>query len=280
MKFAVAITLYNPTTEFIENLLSYTDSFPLVIVNDNTRDNSEYVHCLTNNPSIIYNWDGKNWGLPTVFNRSLQICREEGIEYLCTLDQDSKLSRAAIIEIESFIKKNDMSHVAIVAPKPIQINQRAKKDVSNVVTEVQWVICSGAFINVQLLEKCNIEYDEAYFIDRFDADLSWQIKKAGLKQLMLSNVEMPHACGDASGHSPLRNYYIFRNRFYFNDKYYSKSLSILRSICQTIRHCWYLIAYQTESLKKIRMLFFAIRDYREGKMGEIPETTLLKIFGR
>ena len=277
MNYAAAITLYNPEPGFINNLSGYTKSFPLVIVNDNSKDNSGYVDLINELPNIVYLWDGKNWGLPAAFNRSLKICEERKIDYLCTLDQDSKLGEKAIFFIEKYIESHDMSETAIVAPKPIEIKGKANEDIGDDYKVVEWVICSGAFINVKLLKDKGIEYDNAYFIDRFDADLSWQIQRAGVKQIVLTNVEMPHACGDEYGHTPLRNYYIFRNRYYFNDKYYGKIPSTLRTTMQIVRHCWNLLLRQKDSWKKIKMLPLARKDYKRGIMGEIPSDTLEKV---
>lgn len=277
MKYAAAITLYNPTQDFIDNLLGYTNSFPLVIVNDNSAENSHYKDQIDNVDGIIYRWDGENHGLPDAFNESLMICEGEDIDYLCTLDQDSKLSTDSIMAMEKYIESHDMSKIGIVAPHPIEIDSESEKADTSKTKEVSWVICSGAFLNVKLLKENGIKYDSAYFVDRFDADICMQVSRSGLKQLLLEGVEMPHACGDENGHSPLRNYYIFRNRFYYNHKYFNGILSIVRTLLQTIRQCWWLMTNQKDSIKKIRMLPIAIADYREGKFGKVSDETLSKI---
>lgn len=277
MKYAAAITLYNPTQDFIDNMLGYMKSFPLLIVNDNSIDNSSYKSQIENIEGIIYRWDGENYGLPKAFNESLRICEDQRIDYLCTLDQDSKLAPDSIEKIKRYIETQDMTNVGIVAPHPIEITSEALSKEIEKTKEVSWVICSGAFLNVKLLKAKGIAYDEAYFVDRFDADICMQIFKAGLKQLLLEGVEMPHACGDETGHSPLRNYYIFRNRFYYNDKYYGKLSSLGRSILQTIRHCWTLLINQKEGTKKIKMLPIAVKDYYKNKLGKISDSSLKKV---
>lgn len=274
MNYAAAITLYNPQKDFIDNLLGYTKSFPLVIVNDNSRDNHDYRVELENNRNILYIWDGNNYGLPISFNRSLKICEERGIDFLCTLDQDSKLSYSSINDIKQYIETHEMSNVGIVAPKPVDINCETSPNDTTDVVDVPWVICSGAFVNIKTLRVNNITYDDAYFVDRFDADLCKQVYDSGLKQILLNGVKMPHACGDENGHSILRNYYIFRNRFYFNDKYYPFFQSKIRSIVQTVRHCYYLCTSQKDSIKKIKTLSVAYNDYINGRLGKICDKSL------
>lgn len=217
--YAAAITLYNPLQDYIENVIAYSTFFPYVIVNDNTSGEPPYRNILEAIPNIIYFGDGTNMGLPVAFNRSLQWSREHHIDYLCTLDQDSKLGKEETNAIIAFIESNKDDNTAIVAPSPLflGIPDHSYDDSHGFVEEVNWTICSGSFLNVKLLFENDIKYDEAYFVDRFDADLSRQIYNKGYKQLILHNVRMPHILGDAGEHSALRNYYIFRNRLYFNN---------------------------------------------------------------
>lgn len=277
MKYAAAITLYNPKSEDVDNLLVYAECFPLVIVNDNSMDNATYSGRIKGIPTIHYLWNGRNWGLPAAFNRSLKIAESLCVDFLCTLDQDSRLSAEAIMSIRQFIESADVQNVAIIAPSPIgPVSSFPSVDITQM-TEECHVICSGSFVNVNLLKEKAITYDEAYFVDSFDTDFSKQICRAKLKQIRLTGVQMPHGWGDGSGHSPLRHYYIFRNRLYFNDKYYKKVISLFRSTLQTIRHCGRLLVNEEDAFFKIRMLFLAIRDYRNGKMGEVSDKTLNRI---
>ena len=276
MKYAASITLYNPEPAFIDNLLVFATYFPLVIVNDNSKDNNAYVHRLSNIPSIHYLWDGSNWGLPAAFNRSLQICEERGIDYLCTLDQDSKLSSKAISLIEHYIENSDMSSIGIVSSAPSGIELRSEEMEIGAVMEEKKHICSGSFINLKLLKEHGIIYDEAYFVDAFDTDLCYQIRTAGLKIHVLTGVLMPHVWGEEMGYTPLRHYYIFRNRLYFNTKFFNLPESLFRSVLLTVLDCWNL-RNEREPFKKIRMLPLAISDYRKGRMGEVNPQTLEKI---
>ena len=278
MRYAAAITLYNPKPDVIDNLIIYTDCFSLVVVNDNSRDNSAYVDRLKKIPSILYIWDGNNWGLPVAFNRSMNICANKDIDFICTLDQDSRLSPMAIRLMKQFLEKQRDSDVALVAPCPVgtESSEKRKMEIERTM-DVTWAICSGCFINIKLIKEKRISYDEAYFIDRFDADFGKQIHRHGLRQLLLIGVTMPHVWGDSAGHSALRHYYMFRNRLYYNDKYYSKEIALFRTVLQTVRHCWRIMRHEKDCCRKIRMLPLAIKDYRKNLLGEVSKDTLEKI---
>jgi rhamnosyltransferase len=278
MKFAAGITLYCPTEEYINNLLEYTKSFSFVFVNDNTEDNNSYIQRLRGIPKIIYLWEGTNIGLPAAFNRILHYCDEKSIDFLCTLDQDSILRKDRINRIEEYIINNDMHDVGAVVPKPTEKKKPSETiPVDLIKKNVEWAICSGSFVNVKLLKQSGIMYDEAYFIDRFDADICKQMRNKKVRIVMLENVTMPHSCGDRYGHSILRQYYLFRNRFYFNDKYYHTVVSKIRTIMQILRHFLNILRYENNKRKKIATFSIAFTDYKMKRMGKISKETFEKL---
>lgn len=279
MKYAAALTLYNPYSDIVAKIESYCKLFEIVIVNDNsTRQDLPYIAKLKENPSVIYVGDGINYGLPIAFNKSLELCYKQSIDYLCTLDQDSVLTEDVFIKVTSYIESNDMRNTAIVAANPVNKWEKRAMNIEKIVAkEVKWVICSGSFLNLDLIKKYEISYDEAYFVDRFDADFSKQIFEKGLKQYIINDAVLQHSCGTEEGHSILRNYYMFRNRFYYNRKYYNKLTSTFRTILQTVRQVYDLIANRTEGWNKVRTLPIAYDDYRKNKLGEISKESLKRI---
>jgi rhamnosyltransferase len=278
MRYAAGITLFNPIRDFIDNLIKYSKIFDVVVVNDNSYENSVYSEELKKINNVVYYGDGRNYGLPAAFNRTLDYCYKNNIDFLCTLDQDSILGIDQIHSLQNYIETNSMADVAIVAPYPVEITRAgSEENDASLVEEVPWVICSGACLNLSVIKKAGIRYDEAYFVDRFDADFCKQISLIGLRQLVLKNVQMPHACGDENGHSVVRNYYIFRNRYYYNDKFYLKHISLIRSFLQTVRHYNDIITNQHDKIAKIKVSTIAKNDYRKGAMGIISNESLQKV---
>lgn len=273
MKIAAAMTLYNPTPEFIDNAIRTAKNFSILIICDNSAVNETYQARLKDIKNIIYMWDGKNHGLPSAFNAMMDIAIANQVDYLCTLDQDSILSKEGVEKIIQYIQSRDMSTIGIVAPLPSRVDANPKIGEQN----VEWVICSGCFLNLKLLGENGIKYDAAYFVDRFDVDICTQVRNCGLKIIRLNHVYMEHMCGDNGKHSVLRHFYIFRNRFYYNKKYYPFPKHILVSILQVVRHLYLIIFSEDDKLKKLKTLQLAISDYRNGKFGEIDEKTKERI---
>lgn len=279
MKFAAAMTLYNPDGEYIENIKNTLECFEILYINDNTSDNSEYVSEIQNLKGVVYLWNGHNDGLPVAFNRMLTCAYKDNVDYLCTLDQDSVLIKENVDKVKQYIRCNDMSEIAAVGMLPKE-KCRVMKHKEVEIEKVDWILCSGCFLNLAVISENKIKYDEAYFVDRFDADICMQIKRKGLKIIRLNNAVFWHRCGDDNGeHSELRNYYIFRNRYYFNYKYYSWVVAGFRTFLQTLRHKkWIYKDAQSVERRKI-ILKTAIEDFCNGNMGEITKDSYCKMFG-
>ena len=270
IKYGAGITLYNPSPDEISNALSYSDIFSIVYIFDNTEYNShDKIRLFEQNKKIKYISKGKNLGLPEAFNQILEMCKMDNIDYLCTLDQDSHFTKDNYREIVNYIESHNMNNTAIVAPRPVDYvyeNCLGEKTVEN----SKWAICSGSFLNLGLLSKNKISYDNYYFVDRFDVDLCKQIKNKGLSIIKLNYVQMLHACGDYKhNHNALRNYYLFRNRRYYNNKYYSKPIAIFLTLLQDIRQ---LIAISREDKKSRRAKLISYKlakqSYKNGDYGK------------
>lgn len=270
MKYAAAMTLYHPDIEVIENLKRTALLFEKLYVYDNTESKPTYANDIRKANNIIYIWNGKNDGLPIAFNYMLNLAYKDKIDYLCTLDQDSIITKENIQSIKEFISHTFMSNIAIVAPYPTGTNDSNDKSIQN----VKWVICSGSFLNLSIIKNNGILYDPAYFVDRFDADLCKQIKRKGLDIIRLNKIIMKHRCGENGSHSDLRNYYMFRNRYYYNYKYYSKPVAIVRIVLQNFRHFKWIIKGQSEIKKRIIVYKTAVNDYKKNRLGKISDQSL------
>ncbi len=272
MRVAVGVTLYNPAPEEITQVVSYSDMFDIVYIRDNSPSNKQYVEQFSKLKNVVYIHDGSNIGLPKAYNDILKHCKEDKIDVLATFDQDSIVTKEAHERVLSYIQSINLDDVGVVALDPV-FNVSEKGDF--IATNVKWVICSGSYIILKNIFKKEIWYDDNYFIDRFDADFSKQIRDKGLQIIKLCGFEIKHSCGDSRGeHSVLRNYYIFRNRCYYNKKYYSLIIAKVRTFLQDLRHIVGIIVSGKEKRKKLGVIKFAKIDFKAGRMGEINQKTL------
>ena len=172
----------------------------------------------------------------------------------------------------NYIERTDMSNIAIVAPYIQYGTNEIRNEISK---KVDWVINSGEILNLTLLHKKNICFDESYFLDRLDRDFCKQVRRQNLDIIQVENTVLIQVLGEIKAgrrsHSPNRNYYMFRNRFYYNHKFYSFSKRIVLNMLQTTKHITYICKNKDNVRDNMRMLKRAIIDYCNGNMGKLSD---------
>lgn len=271
MKYAACVVIYNLPKEEIQRVKLYVTSFDVVYILDNsdTCDSLDWVDC----DNIIYHWNGGNIGLPASFNWVLNKV-QENVDYLCLLDQDSIFTNDNIESLKRHIESNRdyISHsVGIIGPYINYTGSSFRREEKEVC--VPWVITSGSFLNVARINQDNLRYDEDYFIDRCEVDFCRQLTLKNYKVILYRGAVLNQQLGDDNGskhtsHNSIRHYYIFRNRFYYNKKFFSPPKRILLNIAQTIKHLGHILIYENGKGTKIKMLTIAYEDYKHGKMGK------------
>lgn len=271
MKYAACVVTYNLPKEEIPRIKIYTTSFDVVYILDNsdTCDSLDWADC----DNIIYHWNGGNIGLPASFNWVLNKV-QGSVDYLCLLDQDSVFTNDNIESLKGYIESNSdyITHsIGIVAPY-INYNGSPFRREEKVVY-VPWVITSGSFLNVALINQDNLRYDENYFIDRCEVDFCRQLALKNYKVMLYRGAVLNQQLGEDNGskhtsHNPIRHYYIFRNRFYYNKKFFSSFKRIFLNVAQTIKHLGHILIYESDKVTKIKMLTIAYMDYKHEKMGK------------
>lgn len=273
IKVACGVTLYNPEQDVLDRIVDYLLSFEKVFVFDNSDDGRyEHIDILKGYNNIVYMGGEGNFGLPYAYNSILSHDEMKDIDYLCTMDQDSIFLKKDIASIINYLKHVDSNRVAAVGPYINYFEEDyLKRDYA---VNKSWIITSGTFLNLSIIRNNLIRYDENYFIDKFEIDLCKQLTDLGYLIQMYMGAELKQKLGSESGHrhpnhSPLRHRYLFRNRFYFNHKYYSLPKKWIYNVLQTVRHLLLILLFEEDKTEKIKAFILACHDYKSGRMGRI-----------
>ncbi len=273
MKFSAGITLFNPSKKQIDRVFDLACCFDIIYLFDNT-DNENISHFFDECDKIHYYSIQKNMGLSYAFNHILKQASADGIDFVCTLDQDSLFEEKDINLLKDKIERViDIRSVGIVAPY-IDYGDTDYKLVDELVQK-KWVITSGSFVNLKLVLANNIYYDDNYFIDKFEIDFCENVIKHGFSILMYCGSVLHQELGERGkyknhpNHNPLRHYYLFRNRYYFNKKWFRFPKRVVLNFLQTCKHLSQIILYENMKKDKIKMLSRARRDYKKGRMGKM-----------
>lgn len=271
MKFDVAITLYNPECNILDKIKEYERVFDEIYLFDNTENINHMIELNNTSDKIHYFCNGENNGLPYAFNYVLKHLSDE-TDFLCTMDQDSVFNEKDIVLMKDMLEQNKIDDLGILCPKVIYDYKQYSAKIN--VKKVKYCICSGSFVNMSVIRNFNIKYDENYFIDRFDIDICQEIVEHGYYIYQYDNAVLYQELGEKSqykhsNHSVDRHYYIFRNRFYFNNKYIkNKFKKYLLNITQTIKHILLIVLYENKKIKKIKELKYSCIDYKNYHMGK------------
>jgi len=271
MKFSVGITLYQPKDEYINRINMISEEFDKVFVYDNSFDRVKSVDKLIKNPKVTYTFNGENKGLANAYNYFLENTLDS-FDFLCILDQDSHFTNENISKMKKFLERNNNEALAIAAPSysNLSLNNKSKNE-QNI--KVKWVINSGSFLNLKLIKKHNFKYDSNYFLDRIDSDFCKMINRKNLDIIVhkksILDQELGYLYNKRSAHHPVRHYYIFRDRMYYNQKFYNKATSIVLSTLQSFKHLTNIIVFEDNKVKKINACVRGYKDFKDKKTGEI-----------
>ena len=256
MKYACGMVLYNPDYENIEKLKQIVDEFDLFFVWDNSENNKFMKNI--KKMQVEYYCRKKNFGLAKPYNFFIELSAQSEMDFLCILDQDTKISSENIKEIKKNIEKNYSDQNAIYAP-------RLKGTI-----EKKWVINSNSFLNIKTVRKYNIKYDEFYFLDRLDIDFCTQITNKNLNIIIFEDIIIDHQIGEKenSNHSEIRHYYMFRNRIYYNEKYFPFIQAKFLTLLQNLKHILIILLYEKNKKNKIQQLYKAKCDYKKERKGD------------
>jgi len=239
---AVIVT-YNPDVNILSShvdaLLHQVD---VVHVIDNTNAEDERVlRILSPLPNRIRLVRlGENLGIAKALNRGISNALNEGATHILTMDQDSLVSTGMVGQLLSVIKElvAKGEKVAAVAPVYFDVHRNIAKPYHQIISgrmiklspssdhngpysEVIAVITSGCLYPREIFQAVG-GFEDDFFIDYVDHEWCFRAKAHGFKVFCCWNAKMNHSLGDSAisipmtkrritVHSPIRNYYFFRN---------------------------------------------------------------------
>lgn len=270
--FACGVVTFYPDNESIKKIAKYSSLFKEVLVYDNTPQNVKSLDLLKSKSNVHIYANQKNDGLSIAYDFFINKLNDH-VDFLCTMDQDSRFDSLDIKAMFDYINNNDMSKIAIVGPT-IDYKETLNVPREEKVTRKDYVISSGSFLNLSLLISADISFDPNYFIDRVDTDICMQCIRKGYQVIEYSGSVLHQSLGQRvkffknGSHSCKRHYYMFRNRFYFNKKFIDNNFKrMVVNWLQALKQCVHILLIERNKFKKIVQIIFALKDYRQNIMG-------------
>lgn len=266
------VVWYNPSKKELNNIKSYYSYVDRIYIVDNSdSDNFALLNASgLSGEKIKYHPNLTNTGIASALNIGCQSAIEDGFEWVMTMDQDSTFPDQEITkfinEFEAKVKSDET--IAIVAPRSSELQPRGF---------VEKVITSGNIVNLQAYKKVG-GFDNELFIDEVDHDFCFKLMQANYKIFLISNVNMAHSLGNSKihnlfnykfhvmHHSPVRKYYIIRNRLVVRKRYPQYTRGYIKD---NIHLLISIILFESNKLKKIMNAAKGYFHYKGNKLGKL-----------
>lgn len=239
---AAAIVTYNPDIEMLDaNIRAIYGRVRLFIIDNGSANVRDIENLLAdiNRETIYLIKNSKNMGIAVALNQALGASRAANYRWLLTLDQDSLCDRDFFDHILPVIQTCH-SDVGIIYPTIIDeaiesiTNRKDRGACVNALKRLKSSLCrllgaditlpitSGSVVNTDIAARIGNFYEDL-FIDGVDHDFALKIYEGGYSiikcegAMLYQNQGAPvtrKVAGNtfaASGHSPLRCYYMNRN---------------------------------------------------------------------
>lgn len=283
------IVTYNPDCSIRENVRALLPQVGSVIVVDNGSTGSSMACLLElqswDNVTLISN--GANLGIATAFNIGIRKAGETGCQWLATFDQDSLAPAGFIASLLATAEQCPFhDQVALIAPRlhdPVTglSGSHGSKGESVAFEEVPVTISSGCLLRYEAFEKAGL-FDEALFIDYVDHEYCLRLRRAGFRLIESKSAVLEHRIGattrhailgipvKVTNHSPLRRYYMTRNRLLLYWRYgrYFPIWAVNDCFCM-LKELVGIVLFEEQKSAKLAMMLLGLVHCLTGRRGPL-----------
>lgn len=293
MNYAVAIVFYNPDERAYGNIAEYEKVFESILIVDNSTENHKVE--FDNRNKVTYHHMNGNKGMAIALNYAYCWAVSSGVDYLLTMDQDTRYPEAEVNNMIEFIEDDNVKGVNDVAiysanyKKQYLDNDVEVFDGLNIqrtdVKECNFAMTSGSFMNTKYLDKIlplddwfigMVDYDVCALLKtkfpntrfvRFGNSVMYQVVGTQLKNTWVNRFfRVVHLADD-------RYFYMERNSRFFIEKYKANRTYVKIMRCQRTRILFNLL-FEKERIKKVRSILegknaFLHREYGARKYRRI-----------
>ncbi len=275
------IVTYNCKEEFLDTFSAiYSQVSKLVIVDNGSK---EETLCILSNLANEYQIElislSQNLGIAEALNRGITYALENQYEWVITFDHDSIPKENMVYELlKGYNSLDVLEKEKVVSLIPINLEQGINEEENDTqdqhVKYVERGITSGNLVKSKVFEIIGL-FEAKLFIDLVDLDFCFRLIENGYKIVEVNTAILYHRLGDSSqakiffknitytNHSPLRRYYMTRNRIYCWNRYATVvPKSIREDKISAIKEIIKIMLYENEKKAKFSMIY---QGYKDGK---------------
>lgn len=259
----------------------------IVVVDNGSSSSSKEVleEIIKRGINIIYNED--NMGIAYALNQGVTYAKEKKYKWVLTLDQDSTATEAMISKmLNVYSSLDDYYKDKVVSIVPSHVEQSSYKESeavngSSSYEEILTDITSGNLVKLDVFDDIGY-YNEKMFIDLVDHEFCLRLRSKGFVIIRVKDSILLHNLGNtnvrklfsktvySTNHSPIRRYYITRNRNYIWNKYEEFYPEWVKHDKKSaLKDFVIILLYEKSKLKKVKMILKGYLDYKFHRYGKI-----------
>jgi rhamnosyltransferase len=288
-RLGLIFVLYNPSEDFLENLVEARAACPNVIAVDNSPEANVRLHERLAGQGIQVIFNRNQGGLAGAYNRGAELLLAQACEVIFLMDQDSDIEKAFFIDMmeaadglgtDTFLIGPKIFEIKLQRcmpvippgkyfPKPIRIDDKATGLFSTMC-----IISSGSAISAAAYRKLGA-FREDYFIEYIDVEYSLRAISQRVPVYVNAAVTLRQSNGAierrgklfSTHHAASRRYYIARNMVH--------CLRLYRSICglhwlsglMAVQQAMSVLLFDSQKLEKVTAIACGYLDGMLGRLG-------------
>ena len=274
--------IFRPDASVVANVDALIDQCKRVIViEDGPGTDSRVLRSLAQAGAEVISLP-RNSGIGFALNVGVQRALEDPrIEYVLTVDQDSRISANYVAGALELVSDHVRDGIGLVVPAIVGDSFVITRDAAlgDDIIPLE-PIQSGMFIPRSTFVRIGL-FRAELFIDGVDADFFQRVRRADLKTLMCERCSIEHQLGEVrraipgraqwSFHSPVRRFYMTRNRLVVLSEYGASDPAWRRAIARNeLRALALTLAFGSQRWQHLVAVLAGIRAFRRGRLGPIP----------
>lgn len=260
----------------------------IIVDNNSNYETKEYIKFLKNTYDVEVIFNTENLGIATALNQGVRYALNNGYDWILTMDNDSEATPKMVesmLNVYYNLLETEKKIVVGMFPKYLEkgLNNFIGVESDCTLNDYRYLISditSGNLLKADIFKKIGF-FDEKFFIDYVDHEFCYRINKAGFKLIKVENAKLLHSLGNTkkkkilfkeiiyTNHSPLRKYYMTRNRFYTWKKY--NNLKEINKIDKVnfMKENLKILLLENNKINKFRMIIKGYIDYKNNRFGKL-----------
>lgn len=267
------ITLFNPDIPVLKkNIASVQNQVDkLIIVDNGSKDVEGWEQSILQEfPEIHIIKNGENAGIARALNQIFAYAKQEGYDWVLTLDQDSCCPADLILTYEKYMSFPD---VGAICPVICDRHYENKEKIKGEYSFVDKCITSASLTPVKIWEEVGGFLDDL-FIDFVDHDFSAKLLEHDYKIIRVNSVKLEHEIGRGKthiffwrrvttlNHPSFRKYYMVRNwRYYIHA--HKSVINVWQENAKFVFFFIKTILYEKGRKEKLKEMVRGLKDAKE-----------------